>query len=68
MTDTIEYENPFFYLDLNKPEITYNKDYPYVEYENQILSGGIEESNNKYIINRSKKKNIKISEINRFLF
>ena len=44
MTDTIEYINPFFYLDINKPEITYNTDYPYVEFENQILSGGQEES------------------------
>ena len=69
MTDTIEYKNPFFYLDINKPEITYNTDYPYVEFENQILSGGLEEStvNNISLID-AKKRTLKYPKLIGFYF
>ena len=69
MTDTIEYENPFFYLGLNKPEITYNTDYPYVDFENQILSGGLEEStiNNISLID-AKKRTLKYPKLIGFYF
>ena len=69
MTDTIQYYNPFFYQDLNKPEITYNTDYPYVEFENQILSGGLEEStiNNISLID-AKKRTLKYPKLIGFYF
>lgn len=69
MTDTIEYNNPFFYQSLNKPEITYNTDYPYVEFENQILSGGLEEStiSNISLID-AKKRTLKYPKLIGFYF
>lgn len=57
MSNTIIYENPIFFNNISKPEITYNKTNPYIKFENQILSGGIEESTVDNITLLEAKKN-----------